>query len=822
MLILTACGGAAAPTEDITRLEGELQTARTALATAETAQETAETAQETAERLQKEAETAQAEAERLQREALSATTIANTERGNAITARDNALKAQMDAETAQGLAEKAQMDAETAKGLAEQAQADAETDKATAEKLQMDAETAQGLAETAQATAEGLRDDAVTAQGIAETAKGVAETAQGVAETARMNAETARDTAISERNTARSQRDTFETNLNAEKRETTRLNQFIRPTYATWELFVNPELNPNTTPQNQFLQTDRAVISIAGTTAVPNDIQTLNLATTSFDGLALGGEGDDGVAFFRGGIYNYAGVFEGTDLGMPLTDTTGSAVWNGSFDHILSAKRDFTLHITFDTNGGTLDAFVHAGLDASPHNNFIFDNARFDTRGLITGRVIYGTFAYNNPAATPSATRTATLRGLIGQQGAVGAFVGEVGQDIGGAFVAHPTAALDPNIINFADWAGAVGNPKATVLNSAGTGTEPFLSGVSSVDDTNPNPNFLQGLATLNDKGFDFAGTDFSVANVGGDVLLLATDSPSGVAFSNVFGTGVTGNKYYAGLLPGTNLGAPITINNTSAIWNAGLMFASNRVVSINPNFKMKVTFIDGEGIINSGTESGAFTAGEVTTTPLNLNKNINIQGRFGRDGLLYGTVDVASTAGTLTGLIGLDGAVGAFVGDGYAGGFVAHPTATFENVVVAPPPSPPLVVFAQWAGLPGEPKTTAGTGTVPLLNGVASVGNSNPNANFIQGLATVDGKGFNFAGTALPLATVEGDVLLLAENSPSGLAYSAVYGTGVTDIRAYAGLLPGTNLGAPITDPSTSAIWDAEFMAVLRRGRGT
>ena len=272
-------------------------------------------------------------------------------------------------------------------------------------------------------TAKGIAD---TAKGVADTAKGVADTAKGVADTAKEAADTARATAISERDTARGERDTLQTslntantnlntantNLNAEKAETKRLNQFIRPTYATWDLFVNPETVPNrtSTRRNQFLQTTANVISRAGTNAPPQDIQTLNLATTTFDGLALGGEGDDGVVFFRGAIigegtnYNYAGVFEGTDLGMPLTDTTGTAVWNGSFDHIFNST-DFTLHITFDTNGGTLDAFVNAGHTGTfATRNFIFDNVRFDTLGLITGDVIYGTFAYNNPAATPSAT----------------------------------------------------------------------------------------------------------------------------------------------------------------------------------------------------------------------------------------------------------------------------------------------------------------------------------------------------------------------------------------------------------------------------------
>ena len=99
----------------------------------------------------------------------------------------------------------------------------------------------------------------------------------------------------------------------------------------------------------------------------------------------------------------------------------------------------------------------------------------------------------------------------------------------------------------------------------------------------------------------------------------------------------------------------------------------------------------------------------------------------------------------------------------------------------------------------------------------MASVSNNNPQWNFIQGLPTLAGQGFDFAGTAFADATVTGDVLLLEADSPSGVAFSRVSGTGVTDFQWYAGLLPGTTLGAPITDINTDAIWDAEFMAVLR-----
>ena len=598
--------------------------------------------------------------------------------------------------------------------------------------------------------------------------------------------------------------------------EITRLDQFIRPTYANWKLAVNPETVPNTaTPQNQFLQADEDSISTEGTTAGPNDVQTLNLLTATFDGLPLDGESADGVAFFQGQIngasYNYAGVFSGTDLGEAITDRAGKkAIWYGSFDHTLNPSKDFALTVIFNKIGGTLDAFVRAGV---ANNHFIFDDVRFDTRGLITGEVLYISFSQNGRTAI-TRTQTATLRGLIGdgEQGAVGVFVDEKGSNIGGGFVAHPTAKLDSNKINFADWGGVDGDSKTTVINKDNTDTDPLLYGVASVGNSNPAGNFIHGLAisSVANKGFNFVGTPFASATVTGDVLFLDEDRTSGVAFSYVRGVGVTGDKYYAGLLPTTDLGVPITAKDLSVTWDAQFTLNSNGEAFVNRNFKMRVRFNGNGGTIRSGTPAGnGFINGGVPLLEaenLNVRRDlITIAGRFGRDGVLYGTAG----SGTLTGLIGVNGAVGAFVGATLAGGFVASPNAA--NTINS----------ADWGGTAGNPKTTviASTGlpgTEPLLNGFESVVNIGPRVNFIQGLPTLRGKGFKFAGTSFSDGTVYGDVLLLEEDSSSGVAFSHVLGTGVNGRKYYAGLLPGTTLGAPITDPNTDAIWDAQFRAVL------
>ena len=165
--------------------------------------------------------------------------------------------------------------------------------------------------------------------------------------------------------------------------------------------------------------------------------------------------------------------------------------------------------VTFNKIGGTLDAFVRAGI---ANDSFIFDDVRFDTRGLITGEVLYTTFSPNDRTATPS-TKTATLRGLIGPQGAVGVFVGEAGSNIAGGFVAHPTAKLDSNKINFADWGGVDGDSKTTVINKDNTDTDPLLYGVASVVNDGPAGNFIHGLATVDGKGFNFVGDSFCICN---------------------------------------------------------------------------------------------------------------------------------------------------------------------------------------------------------------------------------------------------------------------------------------------------------------------
>ncbi len=63
---------------------------------------------------------------------------------------------------------------------------------------------------------------------------------------------------------------------------------------------------------------------------------TLNLATATFNGVALGGDRADGMALFSAdfgnwSFHSYVGILSGTNLGAPLTQTIGSAKWVGSW-----------------------------------------------------------------------------------------------------------------------------------------------------------------------------------------------------------------------------------------------------------------------------------------------------------------------------------------------------------------------------------------------------------------------------------------------------------------------------------------------------------
>ncbi len=148
----------------------------------------------------------------------------------------------------------------------------------------------------------------------------------------------------------------------------------------------------------------------------------------------------------------------------------------------------------------------------------------------------------------------------------------------------------------------------------------------------------------------------------------------------------------YAGLLSGTDLGAPVTgTAGTTAEWNGTLRAHTNLTVNVDKPLKLTITYGGTNG--EMGSIAGAVRT--FTTTGFEL------KGTYDASGVISGTVyhgagfpstgDVTRTAtntnGILTGLIGAQGAVGVFlsgtgtkgditvgVGSNYVGGFVVKP----------------------------------------------------------------------------------------------------------------------------------------------------
>ncbi len=172
---------------------------------------------------------------------------------------------------------------------------------------------------------------------------------------------------------------------------------------------------------------------------------SLNLSTATFNGRALGGDVANGVAHFYGRVnrqgtwYHYSGIFSGTDLGAPVTQRSGTASWVGRFQtSSWPTNKEFVLEIDF--NGiGDKSGFIKAFVQNYSTRHFYLDGS-YDAHGVITGTADFGSFANNDRDDTTVIRYPGTLTGLIGKEGAVGAFISDrtSAYTYSGGFVARP------------------------------------------------------------------------------------------------------------------------------------------------------------------------------------------------------------------------------------------------------------------------------------------------------------------------------------------------------------------------------------------------
>ena len=557
-------------------------------------------------------------------------------------------------------------------------------------------------------------------------------------------------------------------------------------------------------PRHGFLQGGVATVDFGTLTDAFSDdptVITLNLRDATYNSLPLGGDVEDGMAFFETFIANksggYAGIFSGTNLGLPLTayvaGTEPIVVWYGKFGVEGSADildRDFTLNVNFQTR--KIDAFVQFG--GTSHYKLDGD---FNDKGVIVnGTVIYGAFTNSNPDTIAEITKAGILTGLIGSEGAVGIFHADLttsGSDtyVGG-FVAAPyilPADDFPSKITFSDWVRSFVSPLGPSPNTG------FRFRANQ---------FLQGTeTTLLTTGTQDSGSNTAAPEVTTITLAdndLGGEAADGFAFFDGHIAAANKRYYYTGILSGTDLGAPLTGQPTSTLWRGYIRLTG--FGGLNKHFDLTVNFGAGSQM-GGGTLSAFVPFGSANTT-----LNYKIDAEFNADGLIItgdatnpnivydeftdgnpdmpeGSVD--KHTGILSGIIGEQGVVAVFISNPHS-----EPSYVFSGGLVAAPIQ----------GTSGLLKWANSLATFPRF--VPTTENQ-----FLQGTAT----GLHTKGTRASQLNNAAPTVTTVTLADKGLGGEAADGFAFFDGYSgqqhyYAGILSGTDLGAPLTEQPTNTVW--------------
>ena len=568
------------------------------------------------------------------------------------------------------------------------------------------------------------------------------------------------------------------------------------------------------TPKNEFLQTTGATIATGDLTAVA-------AAALTPDSLTI--NANDGVAFYQGykgsASAFYAGIFETTDLGAPFTNAVApSAEWNGQFQAVggFSVNRDFVLEVGFGGMGdtaGSVEAFVQ-----QVGSTYYLLKGNFNRQGVISATIRLSTFSNGDRTTIGGATLDGILTGLIGAEGAVGVFISNANAqgNYAGGFVAKPTAPdTEPLVVNHGDWLRdffkapparlTATNPRRQFLAGGPAG----LDTTGTVQVTIPNDgNLLLTLESARYKGKELGGTRDMADGVAGFF-------DDGETVSDTVGV------YYAGLLSGTDLGAPLTQATGSVTWHGQIEAIRIGFGDIRKDFVLEITFGAKAGVADSvGSIEGIVQSGVGNST-----NYYQLTGTYDAGGVITGEVifgtftgslaedNLATTVtpnGFLTGLIGAQGAVGAFISGtgtkdniegaanegGYVGGFVAAPILSIPN----------YDTFVRHY----EPQKNADN--TKLLEGSLAAGRVN---QFLRGKET---------GIQFPLSVdihLHYDATGHFETVALKLDGDSVNGIGL--VRAFAeaghvreihrsGILLGTDLGRPLTGNEMDANWSGKL----------
>ena len=297
-----------------------------------------------------------------------------------------------------------------------------------------------------------------------------------------------------------------------------------------------------------------------------------------------------------------------------------TALWPGHYYPTRGGIRPANFYITFDTSLSTgVIGFANIAGDGigagDTRQDFVKSllltlTAAFDANGVITGTLSQlGDFLIGAP-----------ILGLIGTEGLVAAASSGAGAagftatnpDGGAAPVLDPCIAglVADNCVNTAAWlASFEGGNALPTTPDATTRENQFLQATTTGFNTGANADiratFGSPTTDIPVETLTFASADTAT----GGVAFFGGELYSGQAGSE---TGTGTYFYYAGVLPNTNLGAPITKTITSARWMGQIRSDAdvfNAKLTANPTagFGLNITFDGAEGTIEEIFATGQF-----------------------------------------------------------------------------------------------------------------------------------------------------------------------------------------------------------------------
>ena len=579
--------------------------------------------------------------------------------------------------------------------------------------------------------------------------------------------------------------------------------------------------------QNQFIQ-----IGLKGSgadTLINADGEPLLTRTLSFNLLDTNAQGGVSSFFLETELQQgyYAGLTADTDVGtalpVPAEDApVGTLFWKGLIQYNITGEsyltQDFELRVNPTTR--EISGFIPTEIPnvTEGHANYFKLDGTFDDTGVITGRAEYSAFVNNNPDSlvNDDIYTAGTLSGLIGTNGAVGAFISNnTGDNAGtnpfsGGWIATPTdarasiptptefiipatpACIGDACVNGADWAGAFNGSLAFQPN-------PDL----------PGSQFLQ----IGENGLDygvFAGNNSVIQNTG--VLRLEDldgNGTGGVTFFRGLKLPNT-HQYFAAVLPDTDLGATLPYPDADealivAYWPGRFQVFQQEGLYSARDFNLTVNF--------AARRIGLFVPAPIGEDYFfKFSMGFDASGAFAGTGL-YGKYlngnpglpffDSARTTGYMAGLIGVNGAVGVFASTEasirpYSGGFVAAPKAVTP---VGEIPCDGCVTADNWVNsfanlLPYAPESV------------------NPRNEFLRMGESGNANGLNY-GAMADEDVIDGTATLPLTGDGVG-SVSFFQGSDALENHYYVALSRDVNVGAPLIRPvvgvELTAIWPGQI----------